>query len=179
MVIAIGSKSAIKIAAVVAALRQLGLAEKVKLLSCAAPSNIDEQPIGADLTAFGAEERARGTSHIASDFALGIESGIEVIRGHWWVDRATVVVLSTASMEVAALATSAGIPFPLKAVHRCLEKGPRHHTVAEYMIHEYGGSAKDGTMTITGGKVSRMQLLTTAVYLALLQLPDFNAGLCP
>lgn len=171
MKIALGSTSHHKVGALQDALARLALPYEVQPI--AAPSSVDAQPIGADVAALGAENRARYAAEaIGGQYAVGIESGIEWRRGHW-VDITTVVVLRRASegvqWSVAGFATSTGIPFPAEYVRRCIEAGPRDHTVGEFMAAEMGGSATDGTATLTGGRLTRRGMLVDAVAVALLQ----------
>lgn len=169
--LALGSTSPHKYAAVKAA---LGMAQMpdVEVIRVDALSGIDAQPIGGDLAALGAENRARdAVRKTARDvtYGIGIESGVELRRGVW-LDIATVVLVQHDVDKPIALATSIGIPVPAEDVLLALSAGIRTNTAGGAFALRTGQSATDWHSSITGGRISREDQLTEAVYAALIQV---------
>ena len=180
MLIVLGSQSEIKRNALRGALLRANRPE-VRTAFYKARSGINEQPFGADMMALGAMNRAQYV--VNSDarydlaYAIGVESGLEFVLGEW-IDRSAVVVLDQGGRKV-AFTMSLGIPFPEEAVRRCLDAGPVVHTAGQFMRHSHGGSAQDGTATLTKGRLTRESVLTDAIYAAFCMMPGFVLATFP
>lgn len=157
--ICLGSTSIHKKEAVLEAGKILGL--NIELKEVGAESGVNAQPYGFEETHAGALNRAKGTLvESGANMALGIENGIVQV-GDKHIDVAVVVVLLKDGRSF--VGTSAGIEFPETAVEGARQQGFETVTVGSIIAKTLGGSETDPHSFLTGGKVSRRELLTEAV----------------
>lgn len=134
-------------------------------------SEINEQPYGFEETYQGALNRAKNArERNPEDMAIGIENGIVPV-GDKFFDMAVVVAISPDGQVFTA--TSGGIEMPKKYVDIARAKGFATTTVGVAMaeeLKEKGCDATDPHSFLTNGKVSRKELLTEAIVLALSQI---------
>jgi len=161
----LGSTSVHKLEALKDACSRIGL--DIDINSSSAESEVNAQPYGFDETYTGALNRARNAQKQSPDSpALGIENGVVPV-GDKFVDLAVVVVLMPDGKSF--MSTSAGIEFPKEAVERARAKGFDTTTVGSVIAETMGGSGTDPHSFLTGGKVSRREILTHAIEAALSQ----------
>ncbi len=171
MKIAIGSVSDIKNRAVVAAVHRLEI-----LYSCfvmiKADSGQNEQPENYAETYAGAKRRASIAKETDQNaVAIGIENGIFNLGSDEdpeYFDIAVIVILTKDNREITL--TSAGLPIPKQFVQKAKALGFDKNTVASVIAREIGGDPNDPHTILTGGKVSRVQVLIDALVTALSQL---------
>jgi len=157
--IKLGSTSAHKLEALKEACVRIGI--EVEIAGSPAESKINAQPYGFDETYKGAMNRARNTQLENSQAtAVGIENGIVPI-GDRFVDLAVVVVLTSDGQSF--VGTSAGIEFPKETVEEARKRGFETTTAGDVMAETMGASKTDPHSTLTGGKVSRKEILVEAV----------------
>ena len=167
MQIIVGSKSKHKIEAVRAALRLCGFdTEQYRIGGVSAASGIPEQPAGLEQTRIGAENRSRNAKEASpgADMWIGIESGlVHAYASHY--DIAFVVITCADGKVFSAMA--GGHEVPVEHVHAAHARGFKKHTAGAAMAEKTGCDATDGTSFITEGVVSRMDVLTQAMAIAL------------
>jgi non-canonical (house-cleaning) NTP pyrophosphatase len=175
--LALGSTSPLKVEAVQRALALIHMAD-TEVIPIDAPSNVDAQPIGPDVAALGAENRARQAlartyGDDDTNYGVGIENGLELRRGVW-LDVATVAVVTfnAPGGQLVALATSVGLPIPSEYVEQAIRRGIRDTTAGFMYAKATGGSANDWHTELTKGRFSRVRQMTEAVYAALIQLAE-------
>lgn len=162
----LGSTSPLKFRALAAALDRADR-PTIGIEIAAVDSGIDAQPIGLELAAFGADNRARrAATKLGIATGIGIESCITLVRGEW-IDTATVVIVD--HHGIMGVSTSLGVSFPHVCVAECFEAGVVTHTVGEFIARRYGGDPADPHSTLTGGKLKREALIADAIYSALLR----------
>ena len=160
-------------------------AEYFPILPCDARSLIDAQPMGGDMAALGAENRAiesierglRGGTDVR--YGLGVESFIEVRRG-FAVDSTMVVLVRLdtdpqltfeRAYTTIALASSIGIPIPIEHVNEAMRSGLRTTTAGSCFARAIPAvSAKNWHATVTHGCFDRTKLVEDAIYAALCQV---------
>lgn len=161
MLIALGSTSVLKTDALHAALAELGIDAVV--LSVKAASDIDEQPLGRDVTELGALNRARNTAHLdpSADLVVTLENGV-MREGNYFVDRAAIVFLRQGKTITV---WSQGVIMPEHFVALAV-KTNLTHTCAEFM-HAEGliADPKDPHVALDlleepGVRKTRAQILT-------------------
>ena len=166
MRIVVASKSKHKVNAVIEALAKCRLdGEHVQIASVGAPSNIPEQPSGAEQTRMGATNRARNAKALDSsaDMWIGIESGILGAYGSFY-DVAFIVLLLSDGRTVSAMA--GGHEVPKEYVKEANERGYDRCTAGAVMAERTGCDATDGTTRISHGHVSRSDTLVQALMIA-------------
>lgn len=168
--IALGSTSRHKVAALRDALDRAGM-DGVAVTAYDAASGVAAQPLGEEVDV-GAENRAREAldrAPVSIEYAVGVESGLSYRRwGH--VDFAVAVVMRRRLHRVVGFATSVGIPIPLEAVEASI-RSRRQRTAGQCLADRIQGvNPTDPHTTLTNGRLSRQQLLTDAIYAALIQV---------
>lgn len=196
LTIALGTRNADKNHALHASIIRVGMVPNIYSFPIA--SGIDENPVGAELTALGAENRAIGAikaagvgalgapraalaAHAGPEpadyccYGIGCESGLEWRRG-FCVDSATIVLVARApngTFSVIAMATSVGIPIPRAHVLAAYGApgGIRENTAGE-MWHRVDPTIAAGNWhpRVTHDRLDRVALLTDAFYAALSQV---------
>lgn len=164
--IAHGGTNRIKVNALRFALDRVGMGN-THILAEDVTSSIDAQPIGLDMAARGAENRAtlaRENGGYRASFGIGIESGLTLVRGVW-IDTAT-VALSKDGVLV-GLSVSAGLAFPYDCVMDAIAAGVRYHTAGEFIAKKCGGDPHDPHSTLTGGRITRQALIADAIYVVI------------
>lgn len=141
--------------------------------------NMPEQPVGMQETFHGAWKRAEFLTkkHNGNIIAVGIESGIFPLRtlsdevednAYDVLDIGVIVVMSPG--KPAIVVNTVGVLFPGRYVRKAMEKGFATTTVASVITEELGGNKSDPHFTLSGGKISRVTLLSDALRLAFQQV---------
>lgn len=170
--IALGSLNQHKHDALLRAIQRANLQGRLEVIRADVNSGVDEQPIGGDVAALGAENRARdAVMFTARDvrYGIGIESGIELRRGTW-LDVATVVIVEHEREAPIAVATSIGLPIPTEDVLATIAAGVRTNTVGGFLARRTGSDTSDWHSTATEGRLSRVEQMAGAIYAALIQV---------
>lgn len=169
MKITLGSKSAIKIAAVKDACRKLGIPPKI--LGVETCSHQDAQPISLVATFAGASARAQQARDVdPKSLAIGIESGLCCLDlpNNIFVDLAVIVAITSGGRKI--ISTSNGLQFPGDCVQLAAEKGFSGTTAGSIIASKFGGIAGDPHWSLTGGKLSRADTLVTGLIAIFRQL---------
>jgi non-canonical (house-cleaning) NTP pyrophosphatase len=145
-------------------------------------SGVDEQPEGAAMSALGAENRAIGSIRSARakgydvDYGCGAESKLEFQRG-FCVDTATIVVVHRTKVDgeeqfrTVALATSLGVPIPVKHMVAAMQRGLRTTTAGSLWARAVPGvNGKNWHAHVTHGRLERGAILEDAYFAALCQV---------
>ena len=174
ILIRVGSLSEHKIGAVRDACEALGIDADV--VGIAAKSGVNEQPLGAFETTYGAKVRANEawrSSEGVPDIAIGIESGIIPLVDpqrdgieEEYVDCAFVCLRAG---EYRILTQSAGHMVDPQDVREARRRGFDKNTVSSVTRERTNCDATDSTPWYTGGMVSRKECLQHAVKIALAQ----------
>jgi len=170
--VGLGTQSEIKMKAVKGAFEKVFAAPiKVSLLTCAADSGINAQPVGFPETILGATNRLKETKHQLQtsncEYFVAIENGIvSTGEGQSWIDLAWVIV-EDANKHRQFTATSVGIPFPTRFVESAKEKGFYTTTAGDVMAKELKCNTKDPHAHLTSNFVNREALLQQAIVAAL------------
>eukprot|EP00300_Choanocystis_sp_HF-7_P021809 c2090_g1_i1.p2 GENE.c2090_g1_i1~~c2090_g1_i1.p2 ORF type:complete len:204 (+),score=31.06 c2090_g1_i1:25-636(+) len=179
----VSSLSPIKIDAVREALGQSEW-EATEITGFAAASGVDEQPVGNEDTLRGAMNRLAHTkSHVESSVPearganvlyVAMENGIFSVAQPdgtlLWFDLAWIVVEHGPTGR-RAFAHSEGIQFPTVYVEKAQRLGFARTTVGSVIASETTASKADPHMWLTRGQRPRFALLTSAIGVALSQLP--------
>lgn len=157
MKIIVGSKSKHKINAVIRACAILGIVAQV--VGVEAPSGVDEQPQGLDITTAGAANRLRAAREQASadDWVIAMESGVMRIGGGHVIDVAILCVSTPTGQEYYGI--SSGTPFPLGDYLEAQRRGFKDTTVGMITRERTGCDSADVTTHLTGLRVSREDTL--------------------
>lgn len=156
MLIAVGSKSSIKIAAVREAFALLG--HEVDVTGVETVSGVNAQPVGDDEIVRGARNRAQAARAACPDsaFAIGIENGL-IISPDSLADIAVVVILTRDGKE--RIARSAGVEFPIEFVEEARMRGFETTTAGSVLAERVGSDPADPHAALTGGRLTRKALL--------------------
>lgn len=167
LTIGIGSTSPLKEQAVACAIRNLGL--QATLIPVNVNSRVCVQPVGKDIIAHGARNRAiEAHKQLNTHIAIGIENGVFYCSyDGLWRDVGAVIVLIQAT-EV--LHYSEAIVMPTWAVWEAARCGFKNKTVGQ-VLHEFKPriSASDPHYHLTTEDRGRKKILSLAVKLALYQ----------
>lgn len=121
MIIAVGSRNPVKVAAVQAAFGAIGPSDGFSIKSCDSASGVSEQPMSHGETITGARNRAVGSREaLNADFGIGIESGLEQIAGTWFTN-GWIAIIDRHGSE--GLACAIMKPVPLPAMRLVLDQG--------------------------------------------------------
>ncbi len=132
-------------------------------------SEVNKQPVGLDETYRGALNRANAVKKkYPTAIAVGIESGIIMI-GNDTFDIAIVIIID--ENGGVSTATSQGLLVPRKFFERAEVQGLKWHTVGSAVAEELLGDPGDPHLTLTEGRISRVDFMAQAVFTALLMLP--------
>ncbi len=193
MRIVVGTKSQIKLEAVLSAFNLFGMSAKIvlefsdttdnEILGVSSSSGVPEQPWDVQ-TVVGAQNRAhagkeRGLLRDDADMSFGIESGVFIERPSsslmciftpaLYLDKAIVIVRRG---EREYLGSSAGIQFPTEYVEetkRRILAGEKDLTVGKVIAEKLGGDHADPYATLTQGRVTRTATLIPGISIALAQ----------
>lgn len=157
--IVIASSSKEKIGALEAACERLKISTEI--ISCPAISGVNEQPYGLEETLKGAKTRADNARALHKDkTVIGIENGL-IPCGTHFIDLAVLIVIKPNGET--CVGTSAGISFPTAAVNVAKSRGFKKNTAGSVIAEMLGGKPSDPHQTLTGGVVSRKEILTDAL----------------
>ena|SRR6185436_14817521 len=161
------SCSAVKIAALDEAIRQLGW--DAEIVAVKSPSGVNEQPLG-DETERGALNRIRSArqAHPGADTYVSIENGL-FEEGGEYVDRAVVVAERADGRR--AMARSGGVVFPYVFVEETRRRGFATTTVGQVLADRGIVSRHDDPHLSLCGK-SRALFLLDATIVALAALKE-------
>ncbi|KAL6077862.1 hypothetical protein QOT17_001898 [Balamuthia mandrillaris] len=177
--VALGSTSKIKQAAVREGFSALLPNTSVEVVSVAAASEINEQPVGTEETLLGCKNRLENTKAASKDkifdFFVAVENGIYAVpvalsgqEGQVWMDVGWIIVEDKAGNS--GIAVSTGLQIPTEFVLEAQEKGFASTTVGDTLASRLGGDAKDPHSELTQGQLPRKDLLVPAVTSALASL---------
>lgn len=162
--IIVGTKSALKIEAVKAAVDILGL--EASVVGVETSSGVNPQPVSGVETRFGAENRTkRAHATDPGAYAIGIENGLVTKEDGTTVDVAYVMII-TPTDGIAAL-FSEGVPVPRELVKASLESC-QLVTAGDLEAKRSGCPGDDPHRVWSGGKTDRKTILTEAITRALL-----------
>jgi non-canonical (house-cleaning) NTP pyrophosphatase len=166
MKVIVGSMSALKTTVVEIAMRELGQVRTI--VSVPVASGVASQPVGEDETLRGARQRAMSAKAVDSSVcAIGIENGIRQV-GNGWEDWAVIVLLPADGTEI--IVHSDGVAVPTDIVEVARARGFSTTTVGAVLAERFGSLSDDPHTFLTGGRVSRQELLVSAVVRALAQV---------
>lgn len=166
----IASTSPIKIAAL-----QATLGSEVTVVGRKAASGVPEQPVGIEQTTQGlrnrleALRRALEDEGVEPDFFAACENGIVSDGCGHWIDIGTVVIERDGQE---AYAWTAGVQMPTNYVFQASRRGFATTTASSVMAEQVGipQAGTDPHAYLTGGYVSRQDLLAQAFTIAMIQL---------
>ncbi|KAJ8605133.1 hypothetical protein CTAYLR_000459 [Chrysophaeum taylorii] len=168
-VVAVGSKNPSKVAAVRTAIRAYGGAS---VRAVAAASGVPEQPMGLEVTARGARNRAEGAFYAGPtrpSLAFGIESGLFGLGGGGLYD---VCVVSAFDGRRHALGLSCAFEIPPEVRRAVVEDGLNLSDAANKagIATDPNVGQRGGLVSIlTRGRVTRAQYTIQAIQMALAQ----------
>jgi len=121
VIIAVGSRNPVKIAAVRSAFGAIDPAGSFTIECCEVPSGVSEQPMSYGETITGAHNRAvHSREALNADFGIGIESGLEQIAGIWFTNGWIAIVDRRGSEGLVCAIMK---PVPIPAMQLVLEEG--------------------------------------------------------
>ncbi len=175
--VAVASKGNTKVQAVKIAFAEVFSDFEVELVTADAPSEIDSQPTGSDMSFRGTAYRLDNLKKLVSapesiDYWIALESQIVTVLVFGVphvLDVCNVIVEDKYGRQ--AVSTSSGVEFPLKAVLTAERSGFRNTTVGDILAKEYPEiSSKDPHTGLTGGCFSRASLIISPIQICLKQL---------
>ena len=174
LIIAVGTKSALKIRAVESALKQLEERGITELGDLAFPhwelrtgetdSGIPPQPFGLEQMFIGARNRARAAREIHNaHIGIGIENGLFDIscgeERHCWFDPPAVVIVYP-RWQVMGLSLGAALPIPTSMVNEVRDQKSELGFVVQKRA---GGGEKDPHKYLSKGVLDRESIIAQAV----------------
>lgn len=167
----VSSKSPIKLRAVSRGMRRAGI--KTIVLPHPTESNVAEQPQNIEETYDGARNRhdaLRASS--TADYYATVESGLfNALPGHN-VFASTVVII-----EKSGDAPKAGLNVEVEYPREMTDKVPSVYPDLGVLVQqEYGSALKDPFPHFTNGKITRLQLVETAVFNVAAQISQNTAS---
>lgn len=167
LIVALGSRNPVKIRGTEKAFRSVFSDRQVVVVPTDAVSGVEPQPIGLDRVVEGARNRAvyACRSVEEAEFCVGIEAGLFVVGGQW-LDTQVAYVLSRDGCV--GIGFSPSFPVPRRFVARILGEGLELEQVVDEAIGTRGIGEKEGFVhVVTGGRISREELVYLAVVMAL------------
>lgn len=172
--IIVGSTNPLKIEAVREACRRFFTEEKT--ISGVQVSSSYKQPVGLDQTyaaaytrAFFARETGNTTPGIETgNINIGIENGIVFIDKSTTIDLAVIVIITPHNKTI--VSTSAGVPVDPQDMWEAKRRGFTTTTVGSIRAERLKCNPADPHSSITGGIVTRKDLLVNALVIAFSQL---------
>jgi non-canonical (house-cleaning) NTP pyrophosphatase len=155
----VSSESPIKLRAVSRGMRRAGI--KTAIASHAAESNVSDQPTTIEETYQGAQNRHTALhSTVHANYYATVESGLfQALPGHN-VFASTVVILEKAGEQ-----PKVGLNVEVEYPKEMTDKVPSVYPDLGVLVQqEYGSSLKDPFPHFTNGKITRLQLIETAVF---------------
>jgi non-canonical (house-cleaning) NTP pyrophosphatase len=164
----VSSKSPIKLRAVSRGMRRAGI--RTQVLSKPTSSNVSEQPMNIEETYEGAQNRhATLKQEIAKEkptYLATVESGFSTVHAEHNTFECQIVMLEKAGSEI-----KTGISVNVEYPKAMTDKVPsKYQDIGELAQIEYGSKLKDPFPYFTNGKVSRLNLLESAVFTVATQL---------
>ena len=162
MLIAVGSRSRVKLNATLRAVKRLELHCEVKPVNV--ESGVHRQPVGAE-SLTGARNRAKRALGLSrADLGVGIEGGLLELLGSHYIGAICCVV---DRMGAESLSTTPMVRAP-KGLVRRLKAGEELGDVMDELMNTKGTKHGPGAIGVmTGGKLTRTQAYEDAVVLAL------------
>ena len=164
MRVVVCSKSPLKRAAVERAVAQLDLEPDGDCVQSNAPSGVSDQPQGLQEIDLGATIRLGAGRRLdpKPDVAIAAENGLIAFGGHAYDVAVVKVELESGAIGTA---TSVGVQVPDAIVAAAREPGK---TVGKAIVARMGGQGdhRDPHSELTGGRRSRVDLLTDAIVAA-------------
>jgi len=168
MKVAIGSSNPAKVSAVKDAFKLYLPDNTFEFIAIEVDSGISDQPMSDNEAYKGARERAKqAIEQTGADYGVGIEGGIQEIKGHWVVGNLAVVV-DRHEKEGFGISTRISVPANImKHVHK--NKNLSHATQLEHGIEDIG--KKQGILgMLSKGLITRSSASKDAVIGALSSL---------
>lgn len=159
MKVVVCSMSPIKYEAAERAIAQLDLGEGVEIIGVDVPSGVSDQPQGfSEIDAGAAARLSRGPK---ADVLIAMENGIITFGGRVY----DVAVVKVELEGAVGTATSVGVEVPDTIAEAAREPGK---TVGKALVERMGGGGdhRDPHSELTGGRRSRVDLLTDAIVVA-------------
>ncbi len=168
LIIAVGTKSALKIRAVekaLAILQERGIAgfgdlelAGYELRTGETQSGVPDQPFGLDQMFEGAYNRAEAalSAHNA-DIGIGIENGLVEIGPRWFDPPA--IVVRYPRWQVMGAALGAALPIPTQMVNEVREQA----TELGHVVQRLAGGEKDPHKFLSKGVLDREEIIAQAI----------------
>lgn len=154
----VGSKSALKLAAVRNAVQTTG--RRAGVVGVDTESGVHAQPLESE-TETGARNRARFAQLTdPGSWAVGIENGL-FRSGDAWLDRAVIVLRAPDGREWVRL--SDPVTFPEAAVEEARRRGFDKNTAGSVLAEQTGCDPQDPHATLTEGRTTRQHILVAAL----------------
>jgi inosine/xanthosine triphosphatase len=166
MLIAVGSKNPVKVAAVAEAFSKIFPEEKLDIVSYEVASNVRSQPFGDEEALTGCENRIENLKELApeADYRVGIEGTIDTILEVSYT-YAWGMVANKSGQAYAARTVS--IPLP-EEVMTVINSGVELGQAIDQVFHKENSKQHEGAMGILSfGHVSRGSTISGAILLAL------------
>lgn len=162
MKLAIGTTSELKIRALKKALDEMGIEADVS--SIKTESGVSNQPFGYEETTNGARNRALAAlGNGIYDMAMGVESGLMKIGGNYF-DIACIIIETKERVE--SISYSSGYFTPKWIVDEIKEQKTEYGHITQRLS---GDTEKDPLKYFSKNKMSREELLTQAIKIALVK----------
>ena len=166
----VSSKSPIKLRAVSRGMRRAGI--RTQVLPLPTESNVSEQPQNLEETYEGANDRhdalAKAGKAQKPAYLATVESGLYQVHPDHNSFSSTIVVLEKVGGD-----RKLGVNVELEYPREMTDKVPSVYPDLGVLVQQkYGSTLKDPFPHFTGGKVSRLQLVETAVFNVAVQLPE-------
>lgn len=164
-IVVVGSRSAAKLEAVRAAVRE-AFGPEVEVTGVEVPSGVPEQPLGDEETLAGAEGRARAALAAvpAADLAVGLEGGVQILP-HGAYNATWCVVLARDGRASRARGTL--LPLPPDALPRLEAGEPLDRIIDGWAAAGQGKGLGGATGFLTRGLITRRDSLHHTVVHAL------------
>ncbi len=167
MRIAVGSTSRHKKVAVQKACSMMGW-NSVEIIQYEAESAISRQPVELNWIMAGARNRALLTSEAVPDTpCVGIENGI---MRSWNVHLDVAVIVVVMPNGEWHFGSSPGIQIPEHVVKKAQERGFDTTTMGDILAEQKSCDPADPHLTLTGGLLSRSDLLAQGIYAVFTQI---------
>lgn len=162
----IASENPVKIEAVIKGFNRMFPSEQFHFQGLSVPSEVEEQPIGDNITLKGAQNRARNAEKksAGADFWIGIEGGVDRVANGTGAF-AWIVIVSKDQVGKARTGTF----FLPNEIVKLLDAGKELGEADDIVFGMSNSKQKDGAVGIlTGNIINRTSLYEEAVILALI-----------
>lgn len=167
MKVVVGSKNPVKLKATEAAFALAFPEQTFEFIACDAPSQVADQPMDIAETKTGAYNRCQSCrkNQPIADYWVGLEGGLEIIDGGYWVSAWMCVQDKTGRLGYGR--TSAFLLPP--AVTKLIQEGVELGKASDIVFGETNSGYKSGTVAfLTGGKIHRSDFYRDAIMFALI-----------